>query len=937
MIIEHLFQQKESLDLEFKRDWYWGKEITGRKNNIITIKKDPKTTGEMLKDLVALINTKSDEKTSKYMVIGFDEKTKEKFCISSINKENLGFNNTDELQDIVIKDINNFFKASCLDGYLDCSKIPLDEFITFGIERVENKDILIITIKETPFILESIKDIQTSGSHTIKSGTVLSRKLKLDNSPENGIATIQEIKDLEKKTKSKVEIELIEKTLTVKKLVHCFKKSQVPRAEVIEQHNQEDDYEHYTINAPIINKVFHIVYFNKKTPQTKTAKVISESGKITKEDQLFLITENKNTKGGNFNEKKIKKDFNDVDLNPEIFTIEHFSSEKIYEDIFSSEILHDGSFPISDFVSPPPVNNKDVDFIITEWLDSEKLPLLVMKGSGGIGKTTVIKSYLNKIYKQRSQKIIFINSHDLINTLNESNEEISDIYDFYRAFLKKEEYENEIDKKIFELTIDHGNLLFVIDGIDEVLAKLGSKLEINKLIASIFEDYVDTIGKTKIIFTCRDEFWNLDKYDEKIKTITLSPFSLDQAKKYFEKKFQNNENKIKKAIKIATDYSIGDSHFIPYLLDMISEDLISDEKFDSFPDSYLIDPKIQNDFIIGKFCDREVLKLGHESIDSQLSLFIDLAKKHYGKSNAETLKRQNNLSSEQSTVYKAHTLLSYDSESDSISFKYDFFEQHFKAIDTFNFFKKNETLENINKDDLRSISESISSPITIEYFKKRFETEKDLPNQMKDLLYLNKFNFEENKELNSSILYIIISSLQIQNKEERTELIKYIFESEIENTLELIPIMNFYPLKNTKITFDFRGLKINKSIFENYLDFSNCDFGEEEIFHETIFKKPLYQKKKKPNYTRKNFSSSCNTLDLNSSLEEVEANEKSSLKKKAEDLNKLLRFFYPSGTFKQKLESKVKAHMKNSPKIIETLIKNKIIIRKEKTTREKKD
>lgn len=937
MIIQHLLEQNESLNLEFKKIWYWGYTIQDRSGKHSTIKKTPKNLGEMLKDIVSLLNTRS-EGEQKYIVIGFDEAKKETVDFtSSVDKKN-EFTSTNSLQNFVISQINMFFKAGCSDGYIGCENIALDDYINFKIENHDDKGILLISIKETPFILESIKEVQTSGAHTLKPGIVPIRKTKTDGSPENTVATIEDIKNFQSTLKKISDIIDKRRVLSVKKLVQCFKNSQLPKAKISELHNSKSNYEHYILNAPVLKEErIHIIYFNKKTSQTKTAIEISTSGKINHRDQIFLITENKNKDGGQFNEKKIRKDFLDFNLKPEIFTIENFSSEKIYEDIFDEEIIHDGSFSIKDFVPPKPSDSKkSVEFIISEWLDSETTPLLVVKGSGGIGKTTVIKHYLDKIYKYRNQKIIFISSHDLINTLNENNEEISDIYDFYRAYLKQEESDSELDKKVFELTIDHGNLLFVIDGIDEVLAKLGSKFNINKLIISIFEEYIDTIGKTKIIFTCRDEFWNLDSYDEQIRSLRLLPFNLEQTIEYFDKKFSGNKLKAKKALEIAKKFSINKNSFLPYLLDMITENLITTDYSDLFPDTELIDPNIQNDFIIGKFCDREVGKLGHQNINSQIDFLICLSKLHYGKSNSETLKKQNNLTQNQIDIYKAHTLLSYEKNSDSITFKYDFFEQYFKGIYAFNKLKSINELDDLGREDKICITESLSSPTTIDYFSKRIKNSIELIKHLEDMLYLNKDKIEIDKELNSFLFYLIIISLEKQNKEERTSLLKSIFKSEDDTTLEFIPLINFYPYNNNKMTFDFRDLKIKDSFFENYSDFSDCNFGDSEIFFNSSFKKPLGEKSKKPNYTRENFNSNCDTLALINSFEKIEETEKLNKIKKEENLRKVLRFFHVGGTFKNKTETKLRSHMKMEPHFIDQLISKEILVTSKATTREKR-
>jgi len=487
MLIEKLLTHNESTSIEFKSFWYWGSDKS----------KNQKGWGEFQKDLVALLNTKTQE-NFKYLIAGFDEKTKKfnDFNIDSSGLEIDGLKEPDSFLDDVISKLRRNFRAKFKDTYGDLKLIDLKNYLEFDIQNMDGMKLLIIKVSKAPFVLELTKVLPANEAY--KEGNILIRKLRPNsNEPENVIANAEDIEELMSSCKNSNDISTSERKYTVSKLVECFKSVQSPKSLVVDLNEKNlDKYEHYSLTGGVLDYPIHIIYFNKNTIQTKAVNSISQSESIDKKSKVYLVTDNRNRAGRNFNESKIKNDFNEIGVEAKVYTIETFSLKHIYDNAFNSDILHDGDFSISDYITPKTTDSdKDADVLISEWIDIEDSPLMTIKGVGGIGKTTVIKHYLDQIYKKSKEvNIIFISSHEIINTLSK-NEEINDIYDFYKAFISEEDAELEfLDKRIFELTIDHGNLIFVIDGIDEVLAKLGSKFDINRLISSIFSDYTSTLA-----------------------------------------------------------------------------------------------------------------------------------------------------------------------------------------------------------------------------------------------------------------------------------------------------------------------------------------------------------------------------------------------------------------------------------------------------------
>lgn len=930
MLLKKLTTHNESESIEFKSYWYWSRDRA----------KIQKGWGELQKDLVALLNTKTQE-NFKYLIAGYDEKTKKcnDFNIDASGNEIEELKDPDSFLDEVISKLRRNFRAKFKDTYTDLKLLDLRKYIEFDIQEMSGKKLLIIKVSKAPFVLELTKVLPANEAY--KAGNILIRKFKSNTTdPENVVANVGDIEDLMSTCKNSNEVSTSERKYTVSKLVECFKSVQSPKSTVIDLNEDNlEKYEHYSLTGGVLDYPIHIIYYNKYTVQSKAVNAIEESGSISKKAKVYLVTDNKNKTGNSFNEAKIKKEFSEIDVDAQVYTIEQFSLKHIYENAFNEDILHDGDFSILDYITPKTTeSDKDADVLISEWINIEDSPLMTIKGIGGIGKTTVVKHYLDQVYKRSKEvNIIFISSHEVINTLSK-NEEINDIYDFYKAFLSEEDSNIEfLDKRIFELIIDHGNLIFVIDGIDEVLAKLGSKFDINRLISSIFSDYTSTLAKAKIIFTCREEFWSAGDFEEKIYSLTLSPFTKELATVYFNRKFDDNQTKVKKALKLAEQFALDKetNQYIPYVLDMVKENLLEESYNDSPTSVYLVE-RLPNDYLIGKVCDREVIKLGHDNIDEQIKFFINLSVTHEGEMVIDNFVNSDEISQKQADIYKAHPLLKYDNTR-LISFRYDFFLDYFKTIYVYNELVSNVDFERLTDHDKKILIQVLSLGLpSVNNILERVPDIDEMASSIKEALYYyidDEVNLPIDKKLSSAVLYFLFCIYPDKDKSGKMALINELYGTN--NVIKNLSLINFYSSKNLKVILDFSGYEIHGAHIENYPDFSKCSFNDQTLFKYSIMKKPLCCDTK-VNFRRKHFSHSCDTNDIEHILEEIEDMELGEEQILEKGIKKCLACFWANGKFRVKTADFINRKMNKSHDVLIKLIDLNVIMETKKTTSEKR-
>ncbi|WP_414456437.1 NACHT domain-containing protein [Enterobacter hormaechei] len=153
-----------------------------------------------------------------------------------------------------------------------------------------------------------------------------------------------------------------------------------------------------------------------------------------------------------------------------------------------------------------------VDSLIYDYR-LDKKPLHVIFGQGGVGKTTFCEQAVQRINSKMNdglkKKAIFISSIDINDDNLSTMSEISTIEDLYSLVFNSDE-DTKIEKNSLGLNISCGNLIIIIDGLDELISKLKDKFNVDGFFESI-HNLNDTYSNCTIIITSREI--SLDKLD----------------------------------------------------------------------------------------------------------------------------------------------------------------------------------------------------------------------------------------------------------------------------------------------------------------------------------------------------------------------------------------------------------------------------------------
>ena len=543
-MIEQLIKvnKPENTWLEYKSYWYWN---AGNENIQVG-------WTEFLKDFSALFNTDVDG--VRYFIIGYDEK--------SANCNNF-FLDTHGKSIEILADLESFKKTVVSKLKKHFTNFPVYKKSTnleeiesfFDVEEVKllKHRLLVFSIHPTAYLLQLNCDLQG-----YRQGNIILRKLKSDGTPENVNAPFEDVEKLRNHLQEKCKVSFPSKDHSIEKIVQAYRKKFSPTSTIVSIDSKRDyaNGMHFEIfllqgkQGRTTDTIF--VYLPACTSQRKTIEYINSNVPLDENVHKIVLVHERNARGGHTNREKIKEWFCEKypsSNNVEVWALECFCRDELYKKLFDDQMFHQGNFNISNFVQPyiKGLHTKTADIILTEWFNTSGSPLLIVKGPGGIGKTTLVKHCLDELKKSReSTNILFIDSSEIINNIIKSPK-IDNVFDFYSIVAEKNRVLNQFDETQFEISIDNGDLIVVLDGIEEVIAKVGTKFHVNSFIDSIFNTYSDNFENSKILITCRDYFVDtFIEINKNIHTVLLEPFDRSLAEEYFNSRLRNENLIIRK-------------------------------------------------------------------------------------------------------------------------------------------------------------------------------------------------------------------------------------------------------------------------------------------------------------------------------------------------------------------------------------------------------
>lgn len=938
-IVEGLLELDESPILEFKREWYWTP-------NTDSTDLGPKW-GELFKDIISLCNAYLEfTGQDRYLIFGFCEGSRELFDI-----------NHTEIP--ALRDLRQFRRkiTTRLESLLNYP--PLD--LEVDTVKIQNKRLLVFKIP-SPRRLVQLKSELMTKTRTLDPGAVLVRKGQ--DSDSIRIADPQEISELSIQfdrykilMESKPDETSPKKDRSISKTVQLYIEKNASFSIDIDYPIIEKDwanniiFELFKISEALGGSKYFL-YIHEHASQGKTHAHIKKKGYLNPNFPIIILTD---SPAGIKDKDKRKENIAQTFDNNHVYFIEEFGLNFLYGDFIKSFERYNLPIFVESLTNEMIDGHNSALKALDNWYACPASPLMVVKGYGGIGKTTLVKQFLDNINKvDQDIGLMFIDSTEIIDSLlraARAEKKIDDLYDFYAAQAPRENLVTKnFSKDLLKLSVDNGSLVIVLDGIDEVIAKLGSKFDIASFISSIMSNYSDNMERGKIVVTCRDNFWRDVNGDEVVNEVTLLPFNEQLAEEFFSQAFAQR-TKVLRAMEMADQLALkqdtaeaGEAIYIPYVLDLIvylikHEDEFSGEDVQLVTHSEILNPKVSNDYLVGSVCGREIKKLNNYDIDTQINFLINFSVSKTGYVSLYDVKAEferstsRQVSDEFVEKLTGHPLLSCTDK--KLYFRYDFFYDYFKALYLVRYLIRGNintldekvidilnTYVGFDNEFSRSISQRVLFSDDLVIFS--LETVEALKTKLTDGFVADMATL---RGAISGILSLLLTLKSRQQNslstEVSTQILKELFLDD--DCLDGVSIVGLSGSEKAKPIFDFRGMTIRSSHFEGYEYFWECPMDEDTRFFSSTFvnlePRAGVRIKTSPN----TFDLSCDTSDISV---HIEKREKEVVDERLELKGKLMQFFklfHEQGNFYPKKQDDIRARIYTG-KLLPTLLKNKVVI-----------
>ena len=950
MNIEEICTQTECGHIEYKSEWYWDLNDI----NAGTIDK-LKLWGEFIKDILALINANIESfNKTRYMIVGYNE-DKEEFS-------DFGFNQSH------FENIKNKINSK-----LD-SAISDFEYLDLKTYCYSTADFEIFVIKiEQPFRIHSLKRNVQTITTDYKENTVLYRGNVSSSNTKNdsvGVMHINHIRKLEDKIEktygSKFKSIETLRNKSIRNTVSSY--LEVNSALVLsdgfpKENKKNKGYsELYELKNNLDDSKTYFAYISDSNMRSSIEGLHETFSKFAnhKEKIILLVDKPKSTPEDQ-RLSYIKRIYEKTSLPVTTLDfIENFGKKYLYKQYLEPLAFEHDLPNTQNFIESFSSNSKNLTKklfateLLNSWFIEENSPLVVLTGPGGVGKTTVVKNFLNKqlknLQKDTDHYVLFLDSSSLLEQLK--SDRVSTIYDLYKALSDDSNYFTE---ELFKLSIDNGSFIIILDGLDEIISGISVKFELQEFLKNIFEDYCFNLAKTKIILTCRDYIWeeaiNLISEDYDIEKVAVLPFSIDQTKEFFASYFKDDLKLQHKSMNMVKELisKSNEQNYSPFMLDTVSELISEGTHRDDIDDIFDIDDEdskklclMKNsmlDYLIYAVCKREEKKISINIVD-QIKILCKLSEinKTIDKTSFSFIVKDviSNANDTSVTQLLAHAFIEFHTEK-SIIIRYDFLRD---------FFLKVTVAQNIQDggvfgSDLLSILVTkvrYLNHFSIDVGNRLFDIDPEilLLSILDNIDNLNKtIDDSQDKDLikncryyisNIFVLYLgILKSMNLlKDSKDINTALQDVFSTD-GNNLDKLYLCNIREINlSPKLIFNFCDLKINDCYIYNYHGFTECEFNSGTSFNtgSVDIKAPENANTSlKPTNFSKKIIRLGDTIDV---LELIENSLIVNSKQKSETLSSFIKMFIKNFKFVPKKVAQVKG--KKGSNIVKQMLSGNIIL-----------
>lgn len=610
------------------------------------------------------------------------------------------------------------------------------------------------------------------------------------------------------------------------------------------------------------------------------------------------------------NIERVSKEF--TSKFPELLCIFEFIEDYIWDRCLPETAKEITNLPEAPYFIDQNLHSQSPSILSLDFVESliknklrEKKPIYVIFGDGGAGKTTFCEQTLQLVSKHQSRgvkkKAILISSFDIPEELPAGT-----IVDSLPALYSLVE-DLEIDSNSLGLNISSGNILIIIDGLDEIQSKLKERFSLEKFIESV-KELNDTYRNCSVILTSREINKSAFEIDD-VNIFYIKGFDQTLIDKYLFKRFPGDSAKQTLTAKEIIAGLGNDAQVTPLILRLACE--LASEPSRAIPlhqKSIYLKLSEPLDKVVYRLMEREIGKqsLGITTCDQYFTILSDIIFQHAGQVTPAELYDLISLaaagtgvgvSEETAKNYYTSTLLSRNN--DRLGIKYDTVEFLIRArYLTYIINNRNkESDQNIKREFAQSCYRG--GPLVKEICKYKSPDSQYEQALLRELSEAGRApsNLIDRK-LSSALLYIYFEGSNLSRAENSERILQLFGRQNGQELRSLAFFGEFYP-------FDFSHFTVREGFFDNYTALSKSAIPENElIFKACQFHNIDNKYFGKGLISSGNFDSDCVLCQgLLDAIEISAENKEKRTDYVVSDLKKVFRVGFISGSFVWKSES----------------------------------
>tara|TARA_R110001606_G_scaffold373372_1_gene530736 strand:+ start:161 stop:2551 length:2391 start_codon:yes stop_codon:yes gene_type:complete len=332
--------------------------------------------------------------------------------------------------------------------------------------------------------------------------------------------------------------------------------------------------------------------------------------------------------------KSIKKECEKQSIDHLLYDSIFYIEDTIWEATLSSD-LDKASNIREDYVDQKIYNYSDEnclgngkEILKKEILDNEKSNSIIIFGTGGVGKTTFTQTLKTEIENATSNKAVFLIRGEMTSDLAKHNDtyidSLLDLFDFFKEYTSF----SELSKEDFKLNYICGNIIVIIDGLDEIDSALSGRFDMENFFNSLSE-LNSIFHNTKIILTSREYFQsNITKRIDSIDQYSLKGFTQSDIDDFKNIKLKTELQKANFSKILAENSFHSGDYALPVIINLVCQSVMHDNETFNIStknsSKYLI-YKNTYDSIIDYILNREIEK--HKincTVDNLFELLIEI-------------------------------------------------------------------------------------------------------------------------------------------------------------------------------------------------------------------------------------------------------------------------------------------------------------------------